>query len=40
MKHAEFLEDEGQLKPAEESFTKGGKPKEAVLMYVLMIMNT
>ena len=28
------LEDEGKFKEAETHFVKGGKPKEAVLMYV------
>ena len=33
-KYAMALEDEGKFKEAEGHFVKGGKPKEAVLMYV------
>ena len=32
LKHAMFLEDEGEFKKAEEEFIKAGKPREAVLM--------
>ena len=34
VKYAMALEDEGKFKEAETHFVKGGKPKEAVLMYV------
>jgi len=34
LKHAMFLEDEGEFKKAEEEFIKAAKPREAVLMYV------
>ncbi|XP_046993145.1 intraflagellar transport protein 172 homolog [Schistocerca americana] len=33
-KYAMTLEDEGKFQEAEEEFVKGGKPKEAVLMYI------
>ncbi|KAI9096123.1 hypothetical protein DFS34DRAFT_154359 [Phlyctochytrium arcticum] len=33
-KHAMYLEDEGKFKEAEQAFVLGGKPKEAILMYV------
>lgn len=32
LKHAMFLEDEGEFKKAEDEFVKAGKPREAVLM--------
>ena len=32
LKHAMFLEDEGEFKKAEEEFIKAAKPREAVLM--------
>ena len=34
VKYAMALEDEGKFKESEAHFVKGGKPKEAVLMYV------
>ena len=34
LKYAMYLEDEGHFKKAEEHFIKGGKPKEAVMMYL------
>ncbi|CAN9507987.1 unnamed protein product [Ophioblennius macclurei] len=34
LKHASCLEDEGKFAEAELEFIKGGKPKEAVLMYM------
>uniref|UniRef100_A0A672FWM1 Intraflagellar transport protein 172 homolog n=1 Tax=Salarias fasciatus TaxID=181472 RepID=A0A672FWM1_SALFA len=34
LKHASCLEDEGKFPEAELEFIKGGKPKEAVLMYM------
>ena len=34
VKYAMALEDEGKFKESESHFVKGGKPKEAVLMYV------
>ena len=34
VKYAMALEDEGKFKEAETHFVKGGKPKEAVLMFV------
>jgi len=36
VKHAMYLEDEGQFKEAEEEFIKGNKPKEAIDMYIHM----
>ena len=36
LKYAMFLEDEGKFKEAEAEFIKAHKPKEAVLMYVLL----
>ncbi|TPX62114.1 hypothetical protein PhCBS80983_g00643 [Powellomyces hirtus] len=33
-KHAMYLEDEGKFKEAEQAFVLGGKPKEAILMYI------
>lgn len=36
VKHAMYLEDEGQFKEAEEEFIKGSKPKEAIDMYIHM----
>ncbi|KAJ3152666.1 hypothetical protein HDU86_005539 [Geranomyces michiganensis] len=33
-KHAMYLEDEGKFKDAEQAFVLGGKPKEAILMYI------
>ncbi|KAJ3338128.1 hypothetical protein HDU91_001310, partial [Kappamyces sp. JEL0680] len=33
-KHAMFLEDEGRFKEAENAFILGGKPREAILMYI------
>ncbi|KAJ3125766.1 hypothetical protein HK098_008226 [Nowakowskiella sp. JEL0407] len=33
-KHAMHLEDEGNFKEAENAFILGGKPKEAILMYI------
>ena len=32
LKHAMFLEDEGDFKKAEDEFIKASKPREAVLM--------
>eukprot|EP01063_Lacrimia_lanifica_P008046 TRINITY_DN1519_c0_g1_i1.p1 TRINITY_DN1519_c0_g1~~TRINITY_DN1519_c0_g1_i1.p1 ORF type:complete len:1768 (+),score=790.58 TRINITY_DN1519_c0_g1_i1:95-5398(+) len=34
LKHALYLEDEGQFKEAEEEFIKANKPKEAIEMYI------
>ncbi|XP_060947369.1 intraflagellar transport protein 172 homolog [Limanda limanda] len=34
LKHGMYLEDEGKFPEAENEFIKGGKPKEAVSMYV------
>lgn len=34
LKHALFLEDDDRFQEAEEEFVKGGKPKEAIDMYV------
>ena len=34
LKHAMYLEDEGEFKKAEDEFIKANKPREAVLMQV------
>ena len=36
LKHAMYLEDEGKFPEAEAEFIKASKPKEAVLMSVLL----
>ena len=38
LKHAMYLEDEGKFLEAEAEFIKANKPKEAVLMWVLMFI--
>ena len=37
LKHAMYLEDEGEFKKAEDEFIKANKPREAVLMQVFFI---
>lgn len=39
LKHAMFLEDEGRFHEAEAEFIKAGKPKEAVLMLVVLLFD-
>lgn len=39
LKHAMFLEDEGRFHEAEAEFIKAAKPKEAVLMQVVLLFN-
>jgi intraflagellar transport protein 172 len=34
LKHAMFLEDEGNFKEAEAAFIRAGKPREAILMHI------
>ena len=35
-KYAQYLEDEGKYQEAEVEFIKANKPKEAILMYVVI----
>lgn len=37
LKYAMFLEDEGKFSEAEAEFIKASRPKEAVLMWVLIL---
>jgi intraflagellar transport protein 172 len=38
LKYAMYLEDEGRYPEAEQEFLKAKKPREAVLMYLFLIL--